>query len=331
MSVKRSKSVFLSLKNESKQEVLVWKHNEEDFNTGSILTVMNSEVALFISEGKVEGIFSSPGKYELKTNNHFFTGDLRNLLSQGQSIFRASLYFIRLNESHEELWGFGKTSPIALRDPVLKVATEITGYGSYRFCIEDGLTLLNKLLGFGTDSFSGSDLTNYFSNQMRQTVKSIITTSLLESNQELLGISARLEEFAQQVAVTLTPIFQEYGLKLTNFSIGSLDILKNKHREQVEHGFAAKKEAELLGSEFQKIKNTEIGLKAAENENGAFMGFLNTGMAQQLSGNLMQNNESTGTTKTLKEKILELKEALEAGLISQAEFDAKKKTMIDNL
>lgn len=60
---------FLDVINyEGENDVLVWKHPCEDFNTGSHLIVHESQEALFMCNGQVLDTFG-PGRHDLKTEN----------------------------------------------------------------------------------------------------------------------------------------------------------------------------------------------------------------------------------------------------------------------
>lgn len=331
MRIPRSHSPLLSLRNDSQSGILIWKHPEEDFNTSSVLTVQPAENAIFLSEGKIAAVFTKEGRYELETNNRFFTGDILNLLSKGESTFTARLFFVRLNESKETGWGFGANDPVAIRDPKLHIATELAGYGSLRIRISDAVKLMTKLISFGIDSFTGSDLMDFFGTQIRQTVKSCISQYLENSDHEILGITSHLQELAGQLSPEVATMLDDYGIQLANFSIGSLTILKNQHRERVEEGFAARQEADIIGDKFAQVKGAEIASRAAGNPGGAFLGMMNAGMAgsfgQILAGG--SKAEPEPSRKTLTDKLRELKEARDAGLINDQEFEDKRNKIIN--
>ena len=67
-------------------------------------------------------------------------------------------------------------------------------------------------------------LDNYFANEFQGKIKSSITRALNETETELLGIEARIEEFSEAVEPILAEVFEDYGLKMVKFSIAALDI-----------------------------------------------------------------------------------------------------------
>ena len=64
----------------------------------------------------------------------------------------------------------------------------------------------------------------YFANEFQSKIKASITRALNETQTELLGIEARIEEFAETVEPFMGEVFEDYGLKMIKFSIAALDI-----------------------------------------------------------------------------------------------------------
>ena len=92
------------IKNSGEGGLLVWRQPEEDFNTNSTLVVMPGEQAAFVSGGEVVQVFDS-GTYKLSTRNYPFISRLRHMLSGGVSTFNCVVYFVRTATSVEILWG----------------------------------------------------------------------------------------------------------------------------------------------------------------------------------------------------------------------------------
>lgn len=210
------------IKNSGPGELLIWRQPEEDFNTNSTLIVMPGEEAVFIKGGVIEQAFDN-GTYKLSTENYPFISRLRNAFTGGVSTFNAVVYFVRKAQSMEILWG--TASPIQVRDKLLGIATKLRARGAYKIQIDNPQKFLTKLLG-NNIPFEGQQelLDNYFANEFQGKIKASITRTLNETQTELLGIEARIEEFAEAVEPFLEEVFEDYGLKIIKFSIAALDI-----------------------------------------------------------------------------------------------------------
>jgi membrane protease subunit (stomatin/prohibitin family) len=210
------------IKNSGPGELLIWRQPEEDFNTNSTLIVMPGEEAIFIKGGVVEQVFDN-GTYKLSTENYPFISRLRNAFTGGVSTFNAVVYFIRKAHSMEILWG--TSSPIQVRDKMLGVATKLRARGAYKIQVDNPQKFLTKLLGSNIPLVEQRELLdNYFANEFQSKIKAAITHALNETQTELLGIEARVEEFSKAVEPFLGEAFEDYGLKMIKFSIAALDI-----------------------------------------------------------------------------------------------------------
>jgi len=221
------------IKNSGSGDFLIWRQPEEDFNTQSTLIVMPGEEAIFIKGGVIEQTFDN-GTYKLTTENYPFISRLRNAFSGGISTFNCVVYFVCKAHSMEILWG--TTSPIQVRDKLLGIATKVRARGSYKIQVDNPQILLTKLIGNNINSLDQQELLdNYFTNEFQGKIKSCITQALNETQTELLGIEARIEELADIVEPLLGNIFTNYGLNIIKFSIAALDVdddeLRRKYDE----------------------------------------------------------------------------------------------------
>jgi len=210
------------IKNSGSSDLLIWRQPEEDFNTNSTLVVMPGEEAIFIKGGVIEQTFDN-GTYKLSTENYPFISRLRNMFTGGISTFNCVVYFVRKTHSMEILWG--TSSPIQVRDKLLGIATKIRARGAYKIQVSNPQKFLTKLIGNNLNAIGNQELLDdYFANEFQSKIKSSITRALNETNTELLGIEARLEEFAEAVEPFFGEILDEYGLRMIKFSIAALDL-----------------------------------------------------------------------------------------------------------
>jgi len=218
------------IKNSGPGDLLMWRQPEEDFNTNSTLIVMPGEEAIFIKGGVIEQTFDN-GTYQLQTENYPFISRLRNAFSGGISTFNCVVYFVRKAHSMEILWG--TSSPIQVRDKLLGIATKLRARGAYKIQIESPEKFLTKLIGNNIDIMDQQELLDdYFTNEFQSKIKSGITRALNETNTELLGIEARLEEFAETTEPFMADVFADYGLKMVKFSIAALDLESDELRQR---------------------------------------------------------------------------------------------------
>ena len=203
------------IKNSSSGDLLICRQPEEDFNTNSTLIVMPGEEAIFIKGGVIEQVFDN-GTYKLSTENYPFISRLRNAFTGGVSTFNCVVYFVRKAHSMEILWG--TSSPIQVRDKLLGIATKLRARGAYKLGVENPQKFLTKLIGNNINIMSQQELLDdYFSNEFQSRIKSSITRALNETETELLGIEAHLDEFSEAVEPFFAEVFEDYGLRMITF------------------------------------------------------------------------------------------------------------------
>lgn len=264
------------IKNTGSPDMLIWKQPEEDFNTNSTVIVMPGEEAIFVNGGVVEQVFEN-GTYKLSTDNYPFISRLKNMFSGGVSTFNCVVYFVRKTNSVEILWG--TSSPIQIRDKLLGIATKIRARGAYKIQITNPTLFLTKLVG-NTVNFVGQQelIDKFFANEFQGKIKSNLTKLLNETQTELLGIEARIDELSEAVAPTLVGTFEEYGLQLVKFSIAALDIDDDELRRKYD---------EIGMDAIQKLRMAQA--------DKSVMGILGEDWARQQAVNILGNlSNNTG-------------------------------------
>jgi len=347
------------IKNEDRSgEALIWRVPEEDFNTNSTLIVMPGEEAIFIKGGNIEQTFEN-GTYKLSTENYPFISRLRNAFTGGVSTFNCVVYFVKKAHSKELLWG--TPTPLQVEDPVYSTYLKVKAFGAAKIQIENGVKFLNKMLGNVEGALQDELVVKYFSNEMSQYIKSSFKRAIKTAGTDVIDIVSEPVMLAQNLQPVIQEIFDNYGIKLQVFSIAGASVEEND--EGFRHIMEMKRninEARLYGDNWGRFQTKDIltnvslnpgsgGVAAAGAGLGMGMaaGGVFGGMAQQMFAPM--NPEQTQqpappqpsgrfTQKPVEEtkedpvaKIKQLKDMLDLGAISQAEFDLKKQEILNRL
>lgn len=367
------------IKNSGPGELLIWRQPEEDFNTNSTLIVMPGEEAIFIKGGTVEQTFEN-GTYKLSTNNYPFISRLRNAFSGGISTFNCVVYFVRTAHSVEIRWG--TESPIQVRDKLLGIATKLRARGSYKIQISNPVTFLEKLIGNNIPFQTQEELNKYFINEFQSKIKSVIARAIQESDTEILGIDARLDELSDTIEPFMQEILEDYGLRCVRFVVSAIDVdddeLRRRYDEIGMDAIAKMRGAQadkavmgILGDDWGRQQAANIlgdlannpgagGVAAAGAGVGMGIGAASAfgAMAQQMftpmsnvygqqppqpqqqapSGRFVQKNAAPEQPEPQPQQqadpmevLGKLKKLLDAGLIEQAEYDAKKAEILSRM
>lgn len=353
------------IKNSGRGDLLIWRQPEEDFNTHSTLIVMPGEEAIFVNGGTVEEVFEN-GTYKLNTQNYPFISRLRNSVTGGISAFNCVVYFVRTAHSQEIYWG--TQTPIQARDKVWGIRTDLRARGSYKVHVENPVQFLQKMIGNNIRYETQEGLDEYFVNEFQSKIKSVISDGVNRMETELIGLDARLDEFSKVIEPVFDEILSGYGLKCDNFNVSAIDVDKSKYErmddaqmEAVKRRTLAQGDAaamNILGAGWDKQQAVNIMTDLVNNDGAGAMGNIGAGlgmgmMAGSLFGGMAnqvmqpgaspqhaQASQNTQTPQNAQapqnmedplEVLGKLKKMLDAGLIEQQEYDAKKLEILSKM
>ncbi len=226
-------SVLDVIKYEGGNDVLVWKHPAEDFNTSSTLIVHESQEAIFFKNGQIADCFGA-GRYVLKTENIPLLRKLINLPTGGVSTFHCEVYFVNKVERMALKWG--TDSKVQFIEPTYNFPMEIGASGDMAVKIIDAAPFLVRLVGMET-MLTPEGLLTYFRGILMNRVKSYLARTIKEQQLNIFEIDSQLDVLSEAIHAKLREDFREYGLDLTVF------VIRTVVRPEDDRGYCQLKEA----------------------------------------------------------------------------------------
>ena len=95
--------IYDVIKYEGDNDVFIWKHPCEDFNSLTQLIVHESQEAIFFMNGQALDQFG-PGRYTLETQNIPKIGKVFNRMTKDDTPFHCEVYFINKTEQMAIKW-----------------------------------------------------------------------------------------------------------------------------------------------------------------------------------------------------------------------------------
>lgn len=215
--------------NETEDGVLAYRFPMQDMEiqTGAQLTVRESQMAIFVNEGKIADVFG-PGLYTLNTHNLPVLTDLLNWDKEFQSPFKSDVYFFTTRLQIDQKWGTG--APIVIRDREFG-AVSLRCYGNFSYHIADPRTFFKRVSGtLGTYHVGDLD------GQLRATIIACITEIFGNSSIPFLDMTANLSALRDQLNKQIKPAFTALGLELDQFVLESVsmpDDLQNMLNQRI--------------------------------------------------------------------------------------------------
>ena len=250
------------LKYSGKKDVLAWKYPNQELGTWTQVIVNESQEAVFVKEGKVLDILG-PGRHTLSTENIPILSKLINLPFGGKSPFTAEVWYI--NEAYALDVKWGTPTPIQLQDPKFDVFIPVRAFGQMGFKIGNAKKFLTKLVGT-LDIFDQDKIVNYFRGLIVSKVKDTISTYLVERQKSILQINAYINEISESLKEEIKPEMDEYGVKIANFYITSIDVPEEDNAvKKLKEALAKRAEMDIVGYNYTQERSFDTLEGAAKN------------------------------------------------------------------
>src|SRR5216684_3767173 len=260
--------------------ILAYRYPMEDMEiqSGGKLTVRDSQMAVFVNEGRVADVFA-PGLYTLTTQTLPILTYLKNWDKGFQSPFKSDVYYFSLRLQTDQRWG--TATPITIRDKEFG-AVRVRGYGIYAYKIADPKIFHQKLSGT-RDIYQVADLEG----QLRNTIVARMTDTFAQSSVPFLDMAANQTELGQKVADNLKPSFGELGLSLETFVVENIS-LPDELQKMLDQRISMNMIGDMSKyTQFQVAQSMPI---AAANEGGGGAAGMGVGLGAGLAmGQTMMN------------------------------------------
>ncbi len=303
-----------------------WTDDGNEIKNASKLVVGPGQGCIFVHEGKLEAVITDQGVTDLKTANIPFWTTITSFMQKFQSEHKVGIYFFKTTELVDQKWG--TPSIIKYQDPKYNFPVGLRAYGNFSFRIADPAGFFSEIVG-SVDNYQVSA----FNNMMKSRMLGPLADFFAESKYSYADIDAQRNELADGIKGKLIDEFVRLGFEITDFKIEgtSFDEDTMKRINRIADMTAEAQAAAAVGLNYADIQKLDALKAAASNEGGAAgMGMVmgaGMGMGQMMAG-MMGNQNQQPAANDPTAKLGKLKQMLDGGLITQAEFDAKKKEIL---
>ncbi|MGB7987768.1 MAG: SPFH domain-containing protein, partial [Candidatus Methylophosphatis roskildensis] len=202
---------------EDTEGVLAWRYPmaDNEIQYGGSLTVRESQVAVFVNEGKVADVFA-PGMYKLTTQTLPVLTYLKNWDKLFESPFKSDVYFFSTRIQTGRKWG--TPQPITVRDTDFGMV-RLRAFGMYSYRVTDAKQLYTELSGT-REIYTREDVEE----QLRGIIMATMASSLGTSGVPFLDMAANQALMAARIKTDLAVVLERYGLGLDEFNVSSISV-----------------------------------------------------------------------------------------------------------
>lgn len=285
------------------EEILVWRYPGEQLRLGSQLVVSQSQEAVFVKRGEALDVFG-PGTHTLSTGNLPLLHRLVNLPFGGDTPFTAEVWFVNKTVRRDLKWG--TKTPIPIIDSVYNYPVNVRAYGRWGLRITDSRSFVTQIVGTlkMTDT---ARIEEYFIGEIDQKFSDAMAEFFDGQKSSVFQANAQLNELSTFTGSAISRDFGRYGIEIVNFNIERISIPK----EEME------KFQELLG---KPMESDQIGQASPPRPPQS--------SPQRPSGERAKP-ETGDETDALVARLKTLKKMLEDDLITNEEYEAKKKEILE--
>ncbi|GIE91094.1 SPFH domain-containing protein [Actinoplanes regularis] len=199
------------------RDTIVWRfpRYENEIKMGAKLVVRESQVAVFVDEGRIADVFA-PGTHTLTTQNLPILSTLKGWKYGFESPWKAEVYFVNTRQFTDMKWG--TQNPVIVRDAEFG-AVRLRAFGSFAMRVSDPARLLTELVG--TDpQFRTAEVQEY----LRQLVVSHLGSALATAGVPVLDLAAKQQSLGVTLSGVLTEELASSGIAIPRFIIENISV-----------------------------------------------------------------------------------------------------------
>ena len=328
--LKRQLSTVIEWENQQ-PELLLYKFPvpTSEIKDSSKLLVSPGQGCILVYEGKIKSVITEEGLWNLSTDNHPFITTLLSLRTFFESEHKAHVYFYRKAAVVNQAWG--TPSPVKYMDPEYKIPVELGMYGNYSMHISDPLLLFKDIIG-SRDEYTTADAKALILSRLPQA----LVTNLAQSKLSYIEIDAHLERLSNLLKEALNAEFSSLGLMLNDFKIQGTAFDKDTQQRigKIADITAESRAAGEGGLSYVEIEKLKALRDAARNEGGLAGAGLQLGFGMEMGKVLDDKKEKLTTYDSGVDPIVQLQKLkllLDEQILTQEEFDTKKKEILSKM
>ena len=203
---------------EFRDYMLFWKWDNKEIKKGSRLIVRMGQDAIFMYNGKIEGIFKDEGSFDIESQIVPFLSTLKGFKFGFNSGIRAEVLFVNTKELTVK---WGTKNAINIPSPNLPGGMPIKSFGTFCCKVSDYEVLIDKIAGV-KKQFTIDDVKERIMSMLDQ----VIMKWIVREGKDLFNLQANAYEISKGIQEDLDMEMEKIGIAITNFSISSVSYPK---------------------------------------------------------------------------------------------------------
>lgn len=270
---------------EFRDDMIFYKWSNKEIKKGSRLIIRPGQDAIFLFNGKIEGVFKDEGDYDIESQIIPFLSTLKGFKFGFNSGMRAEVLFVNTKEF---ITKWGTQNPINIPTPALPGGMPIRANGTVTFKVNDYVKLIDKIAGIKQ---------SYYVEDVRVRIVSVLDQLLMKwitkEGKDMFNLQANSFDIAEGIKTDLSMQLFDSGLAVTGFNIMSFN-----YPEEIQGMINKTASHSMVGdiNRYQQIAMTEGITSGKVQGGGAAADMAGMMMGMNIANQMMQNmKEQTGS------------------------------------
>ncbi|WP_168123024.1 SPFH domain-containing protein [Paenibacillus sp. HB172176] len=203
---------------EFRDDMIFWKWSNREIKKGSKLVLRPGQDAIFVNNGKIEGIFQDDGEYNVDSQIIPFLSTLKGFKFGFNSGMRVEVLFVNTKEFTVR---WGTQNPILIPTPELPGGMPIRANGTFVFKVKDYVALIDRIAGVKA---------SYLVEDVKLRITSVLDQLLMKwisrEGKDMFNLQANAHDIARGIREDLDMELLDDGMTITDFRVMSFNYPK---------------------------------------------------------------------------------------------------------
>lgn len=200
---------------EYNEDTLFWKWSNNEIKKGSKLILKPGQDAIFLYNGKIEGVFEDDGEYDIQSDIIPFLSTLKGFKFGFNSGLRAEVIFINTKELTLK---WGTKNAINIPAVGLPGGMPIRAFGTMSCKVDDYQILIEKISGVQRQ-YNIEDIKERVMSMLDQ----LLMKWIVREGKDMFNLQANAHEISSGIQSDLDLEMRKIGLSVTNFAVSSFN------------------------------------------------------------------------------------------------------------
>ena len=272
---------------EFREDMIFWKWPNSELKKGSRLIIRPGQDAIFLNTGRIEGIFTDDGDYDIESQIIPFLSTLKGFKFGFNTNLRAEVLFVNTKEFNIN-WGTAN----AINIPVAGMpgGMPVRAHGTLNFKVNDYVKLIDKIAGI-KDSYLVEDVKIRVTSVLDQLLMKWIT----KEGKDMFNLQANAYDIAQGIRTDLDMEIFDIGLTVTGFNVMSFN-----YPEEVQRMITKNASQSMVGdmNRYQQMGMIDAMASGKSSAGGTASEMAGMMMGMNMANQMVNQMNNMGTQNT---------------------------------